>query len=132
MTEIENIADHLPDADEEKQKDLANEMDELISVHGEVAVFRALMGSSLGTKIESASVTTPWISIRWILSRIIDARNPRLEAECMAIGARMDYLGMTGADLARKYGVTRALVNLRVVQFREQIGIPHDRKGKTA
>jgi hypothetical protein len=128
MVDLEQIADSAP-AEEDKQLIVQDELDSLIAEHGEVAVLRAILASELGPKLET-HLKTPWQAIRWILARIIDSKHPRFEAEAMAIAARMDYLGMTCADLGRKYGLTRAMANLRVVEFRNQLGIPHERKDK--
>lgn len=100
-------------------------VDELIAEFGVRGVVAACLKSSAGDQFERLGGNGALRAIQVVLRQIVFAKNPRLEAEVMALGAGIlleDKATMT--RIAGKYGFTKQALSKRVVKFCDENGLP--------
>lgn len=101
-------------------------INELVAELGEKCVCYGIGNSRIGHLVgkQSASQEAQSVCIE-IISRIIDARNPRKEADIIALSCGLNLReGMTITHVARKYGVSKQDISKSGVAFCEKIGLP--------
>lgn len=100
-------------------------VEELVAEFGVKAVVAAAMRSSAGEEMARGGSNATLRAIQTILREIVFARDPRLEAEVMALGAGIILRnGDTMRGIAAKYGITVAAISKRVVAFCEENALP--------
>lgn len=65
--------------------------------------------------------------IRRLVGELLGQDNVRLSVECLALATGISYLGDSMTDIARRYGVTRAAVSKRCVEFTDALGLAPSR-----
>lgn len=65
--------------------------------------------------------------VRRLVGELLGQDNVRLSVECLALATGISYTGDSMTDIARRYGVTRAAVSKRCVEFTEALGLPPSR-----
>lgn len=112
------------DAGRSGDAEIEETLNELIGEYGEWPVHDAFMRTKAGAMVKT---NTQQIlqAINFVLSRIIDSANPRLEADTIGVGTGyMLRLRLSIRDLAKKYGITPAAISKRAVEFCEETGLP--------
>jgi len=108
-----------------KEDEAIAAVEELIAELGIKCVVSAVLSSSVGSVLPNRNHAGSMMMINWILARIIDSRDPRLEADIMAIGSGLLLRqGKSMTYVAEKYGVTRADISKRVIEFCDEMGLP--------
>lgn len=101
-------------------------IEELIGELGVRAVLGAVLGSSLAGHLERCGSGEAALRVsQVILRQIAFSTNPQLEAEIMAMGCGVilsDDATMT--KMGQRWGLTRAAISKRVVNFVEENGLP--------
>lgn len=101
-------------------------LEELIGEFGVRAVVGAILGSSCAKALERCGSGEAALRVsQVILRQIAYSSNPQLEAEIMAIGCGVildDDVTMT--KMGQRWGLTRAAISKRVVNYVEQMGLP--------
>lgn len=106
----------------EADSEIDNTIAELIATFGLAAVVARIEESCL-PKNNGGEVRLP--VIRWVLARIIDADDARLEADIMGLGSGLLLRqGITVRAIGKKYGRTPAAISKRVIAFCDQFGLP--------
>lgn len=102
------------------QDEIDSTIRELIEEFGTDAVAQRIEG--VITKEKAPELLT---LLRWVLARIIDSQDPRMEADIMALGCGMLLRqGITVRELARRYSKTPAAISKRVIAFCDEFGLP--------
>lgn len=65
--------------------------------------------------------------IRRLVGELMGQDNVRLSVECLALATGISYRGDSMTDIARRYGVTRAAVSKRCVEFIDALGLAPSR-----
>lgn len=65
--------------------------------------------------------------VRRLVGELLSKDNVRLSVECLALTTGIAYLGDSMTDIARRYGVTRAAVSKRCVEFTDALGLAPSR-----
>lgn len=101
-------------------------IDELVSDLGAKAVVSGISNSQIAHLVgQTADSQNAQAIAVMILARIIDAGDPRKEADVMALACGLLLReGTTMTDLSRKYGVTKADISKSAVEFCEKMGLP--------
>lgn len=101
-------------------------INELVADLGASAVIAGIHGSGIAAKVGQTSDSQNAQAIAvMILARIIDANDPRKEADIMALSCGLLLReGTTMTNLAEKYGVTKADISKSCVEFCERLGLP--------
>jgi hypothetical protein len=112
------------DAGRSSDAEIDATLKELEDEYGEKAVHDAFMRSRSGALVK-AGVQHTLQALNFALSRIIDAVNPRLEADAIGIGTGyMLRMRISIRDLAKKYGLTPAAISKRAIEFCDETGLP--------
>ncbi len=109
-----------------KEDEAATAINELVADLGPAAVVNGVHNSKIATLVSqtSHSQNAQGIAVM-ILARIIDATDPRKEADIMALSCGLLLReGTTMTDVAKKYGVTKADISKSAVEFCERLGLP--------
>lgn len=101
-------------------------INELVADLGAKAVVAGVSNSEIAHLVgQTADSQNAQAIAVMILARIIDAGDPRKEADIMALACGLLLReGTTMTDLARKYGVTKADISKSAVEFCEKMGLP--------
>lgn len=101
-------------------------INELVSDLGAKAVVSGVSNSQIAHLVgQTADSQNAQAIAVMILARIIDAGDPRKEADIMALACGLLLReGTTMTDLARKYGVTKADISKSAVEFCEKMNLP--------
>lgn len=101
-------------------------LEELIADFGLRAVLAAVLGSTLAKDLERVGSGEAALRVsQVILRQIAYSPNPQLEAEIMALGVGVilaDDVTMTA--IAKRWGLTRAAISKRAVNFVEENSLP--------
>ena len=62
-------------------------------------------------------------ALRTVLSRIVESKNRKLEAECFALSVGLTFSGSTHTEIARSHGVSKEAVSKRVREIQDEFGI---------
>lgn len=65
--------------------------------------------------------------VRRLVGELLSKDNVSLSVECLALTTGIAYLGDSMTDIARRYGVTRAAVSKRCVEFADALGLAPSR-----
>ena len=65
--------------------------------------------------------------VRRLVGELLGQDNVRLSVECLALATGISYMGDSMTDIARRYGVTRAAVSKRCVEFTDALGLAPSR-----
>jgi hypothetical protein len=107
------------------EEEARDAIEELIAEFGIKCVVSAVLNSTAGASLPGANHADQMRAVNYILCHIIDAGNPRLEADIMALGAgTLLRQGVSMRDVAVKYGVTVADISKQVVAFVKKNGLP--------
>jgi len=101
-------------------------INELVGELGEKSVCYGISNSRVGHLVgkQSASQEAQSVAVT-ILARVIDAHDPRKEADIMALACGLLLReGATITDVARKYGVSKQDISKSGVAFCERVGLP--------
>lgn len=113
------------DRQQDRRDELERDLLELVEVFGRREVVAAILGSTLSEEFERMGIGGCLTAINRVLARIIDSKNPRLESACIALASGMSLCyGQNQSDVARKHGVTRAYVSLRVKEIISDLQLP--------
>lgn len=108
------------------EAEVSGALEELIGEFGVRSVLGAVLGSSLAKDLERCGSGEAALRVsQVILRQIAYSSNPQLEAEIMAIGCGVilnDDETMT--KMGKRWGLTRAAISKRVVNFVEENGLP--------
>lgn len=111
---------------EETSEEASAAIEELICELGVRAVLGAVLGSSLAGHLERCGSGEAALRVsQVILRQIAFSNNPQLEAEIMAMGCGVilsDDATMT--QMGQRWGLTRAAISKRVVNFVEENKLP--------
>jgi len=101
-------------------------IDELVETLGTKCVLDAFRLSKASDGIAGITGRNDLLhAINWILARIIDAKDPRKEADVMALASGLLLReGKTITDVAAKYGDTKQNISKMAVDFCERVGLP--------
>jgi hypothetical protein len=61
--------------------------------------------------------------VRRLVGELLSKDNVRLSVECLALATGISYLGDSMTEIARRYGVTRAAVSKRCVEFTDALNL---------
>lgn len=108
------------------EQECTETIDELIDCYGNSCVLEAFKQSKIAEEVAGVSSHAELSAvITWILSRIIDSRDPRKEADIMALASGMLLReGITITDVARKYGVSKQDISRAGIEFCTRFGLP--------
>lgn len=110
----------------ERSGEASAALEELIAELGIRAVLAAVLGSSLAKDLERCGSGEAALRVsQVILRQIAYSANPQLEAEIMAMGCGVildDDATMT--KMGQRWGLTRAAISKRVVNFVEENKLP--------
>lgn len=112
-------------AQTDKDAEAVAAIEELVADIGLLAVVSAVLKSSIGDHLGQVGGNATLRIAQVILRRIAFSKNPQLEAEIMALGSGIILAeGENMTKVAKKWGITRAAVSKRVLQFADEYGLP--------
>ena len=109
-----------------KQDEATTAINELADELGEQCVAAGVENSRVGPFVHrtSASQEAQAVAVS-ILSRVIDAHDPRKEADIMALSCGLLLRqGATITSVAKKYGVSKQDISKSGIEFCEKVGLP--------